>query len=261
MKHLQISLIQMDIHLGQPQENFERAAAFTSEAAHLGSDLVLLPELWVTGYALERVTELASPIGEGTFQRMATLARKHGIALGGSSLELDGGKVYNTFVLYHSDGCLMAAYRKVHLFRLMDEHLWLSPGGSLVNAGFPWGLTGLAICYDLRFPEMFRRYAAEGALLVLVPAEWPASRQAAWRTLLRARAIENQFFVVGVNRVGESKGEIYGGASAVIDPQGRTIIEGGDQEALLTAELDLDEVERTRKLIPILQDRRLDLYG
>jgi predicted amidohydrolase len=94
-----------------------------------------------------------------------------------------------------------------------------------------------------------------------MPAEWPASRLEAWRTLLRARAIENQLFMAGVNRVGESRGEIFGGASAVIDPQGRAITEGGDQEALFTAELDLEEVERTRKRIPILQDRRLDLYG
>ena len=261
MTHLQISLIQMDVYLGQPQENFERAAAFVGEAVHLGSDLALLPELWTSGYALEHAAELASPLGEGTFQRMASLAREYAIALGGSSLELDSRKVYNTFVLYDSNGSLLATYRKVHLFRLMDEHLWLSPGGTLVNASLPWGRTGLAICYDLRFPEMFRRYAAEGALLVLMPAEWPASRLEAWRTLLRARAIENQLFMAGVNRVGESRGEIFGGASAVIDPQGRAITEGGDQEALFTAELDLEEVERTRKRIPILQDRRLDLYG
>ena len=257
---LNLSLGQMDVTLGEPEVNFERVRDWTAEAARRGSDLVLFPELWSTGYDLENWERYAAPPGEGMFARLAALAREHHIALGGSVLERRDGRAYNAFALFDASGELSATYRKLHLFRLMDEEKWLAPGERLELVEAEWGLTGLGVCYDLRFPEMFRSYALRGARLVLLPAEWPARRAYHWQTLLRARAIENQMFVAGCNRVGESKGETFGGGSALIDPWGEAVIEGGSRAALLTAEIDLAQVDAVRERIPVFKDRRPEKY-
>jgi predicted amidohydrolase len=257
---LTLSLGQMDVALGDPDTNFAQVRAWTAEAARRGSALVLFPELWSTGYDLENWRKHASPPGEGMLARLAALAAEHKIAVGGSVLEVRDGKAYNAFALFDAEGGLSATYRKTHLFRLMDEEKWLAPGESLELVEAEWGLTGLGICYDLRFPELFRHYALRGARLVLLPAEWPARRAYHWQTLLRARAIENQMFLAACNRVGESKGEVFGGGSAVIDPWGEAVVEGGSRAALLTAEIDLGQVDEVRKKIPVFEDRRPDIY-
>jgi predicted amidohydrolase len=142
----------------------------------------------------------------------------------------------------------------------MDEDKWLAPGEESVLVEADWGKTGLAICYDLRFTELFRKYALNGAKLVILPAEWPNRRTAHWQTLLRARAIEDQMYVIAVNRVGESRGEHFGGRSAVIDPWGEAVVEAGSDPALLHAEIDLALVDDVRKRIPVFEDRRPDVY-
>ena len=257
---LNLSLGQMDIHLGQPEKNFERARAWTAEAARRGSALIVFPELWSTGYDLENWSAYAASLGEGIFARLSALAREHHIAIGGSVLEARDGRAYNAFALFDEQGNLSGTYRKTHLFRLMDEDKWLAPGERLELVETEWGMTGLGICYDLRFPEMFRKYALNGARLMLLPAEWPSRRAHHWQTLLRARAIENQMFVAGCNRVGESRGEHFGGGSAVIDPWGEAVVEGGSSETLLTAEIDLAQVDEVRNRIKVFEDRRPDIY-
>ena len=124
----------------------------------------------------------------------------------------------------------------------------------------PWGPAGGAICYDLRFPELFRRYALDGALFCLLPSEWPHPRLAHWRTLLRARAIENQMFVVACNRVVETGDNRFFGHSAVIDPWGETLVEGDESEVLLFATLDTALVADVRQRIPVFADRRPAAY-
>lgn len=262
---LTLSLVQMDCRLGQPAENFAAARSLIGEAARRGSRLVLLPELWSTAYALDAADRLASPLARGPqdggwFGEFAGLAREHGIFLAGSLLERQGDRFFNCLALYGPDGALVAAYRKVHLFRLMDEEKYLQAGTETVIAALPWGQTGLAICYDLRFPELFRRYALHGARLLLIPAEWPHPRREHWRTLLRARAIENQCFVAACNRVGATGANTFFGASAVLDPWGETLIEGGEAEMVLTVTVDLAAVDAVRQRIPVFADRRPDLY-
>ncbi len=263
---LTITLVQMDCWLGQPAENFTRAAEWVAEAARRGSDLVVLPELWSTAYDLEQAADHAAPLAKqageaGWFGRCADLARQHGVWLAGSMLEARGGQFFNCLALYAPDGQLAGAYRKIHLFRLMDEHQYLAPGAETVLLDLPWGKTGLAICYDLRFPELFRAYALAGAQLVIIPSEWPHPRRTHWRTLLRARAIENQLFVAACNRVGQTRGSAFFGASAVVDPWGEALIEGGEVETLLTVRADLAKVGEVRQRIPVFDDRRPDLYA
>lgn len=255
-----ISLGQMDVQIGEPDRNMDKVREWVAEAARRGSDLVVFPELWDTGYALERAGELATPLGEGRFAEVAALAKEHGIYVTGSLMEDRQGDACNCLAVFSPKGKMLGAYRKLHLIRLMEEDKYLTKGDEMLSLDLPWGRTGLAICYDLRFPEMFRHYAVEGAKLFLLPSEWPHPRLAHWRTLLRARAIENQMFVVACNRVGVSKDTSFFGHSAIIDPWGETIIEGGEAEMLLTAEIDLASVDEIRQFIPVFEDRRPEVY-
>ena len=265
MSEFVLTLVQMDCLYGDIEHNFERAEAFVADAAGRGSDLVVLPELWSSGLDLENAGAYASPLvadagDEGWFGRFAALARDNRVWLTGSMLESQGGQFFNTMALYSPEGRLAASYRKIHLFRLMDEDRYLAAGTAGVMHELPWGCAGLAICYDLRFPELFRRYALEGARLLILPAAWPHPRRMHWRTLLRSRAIENQCFVAACNRVGTTNDVSFFGSAAVIDPWGETLIEGGETETLLTVRIDLETVEATRNKIPIFADRRPELY-
>jgi predicted amidohydrolase len=191
---------------------------------------------------------------------MGKLAAAHQLYLAGSLLEQEQGRVYNTHALYGPEG-LLAHYRKIHLFRLMAEHTYLAPGEApTLQRGLPWGPVGLATCYDLRFPELFRGYAVAGARLILVPAEWPAPRIDHWRTLVRARAIENQCFVAACNRVGADPNNRFAGASTIVGPWGEVLLEGDDTAGLLLAEVDPEGVDAARERIPVLSDRRPACY-
>ncbi len=259
---LTISLIQMDCKEGEPEANFAHAEAGIREAAGRASDLVLLPELWASGYDLAHAARYASRLEEGAFARTAAMARRYCVWVTGSLLELgEDGAYYNTACLWDPTGKLRGVYRKTHLFRLMQEDRYLSPGQDMDVFDLPWGRVALAICYDLRFPELFRRYALAGAVLTLIPSEWPHPRMAHWQTLLRARAIENQMFIAGCNRAGVQGDTVFGGRSAIIDPWGTALVEGAEEAAVLTAELDLARVDQVRQEVPVWRDRRSDLYG
>ncbi len=259
---LTISLGQMDIRRGDPGHNLDLVSRWVAEAARRGSDVLVLPELWDTGYALAQAQDLGSPVGDGRFSDVAGLARSHRIHIIGSMMEIDqDGRAYNTAVWFGPDGTPLGSYRKIHLFGLMQEDQYLSPGEALCCLDSPWGKVGLAICYDLRFPELFRAYALAGAVMVIIPAQWPHPRMKHWQTLLRARAIENQMVVAACNRVGEEDGVQFGGRSVLVDAWGETIIEGGEQELLLTAPVDLQHVTKVRGKMPVFSDRRPEICG
>ena len=255
-----ISLAQFHIEGGQPGRNLARATELIDEAAKNGSRFILFPELWTTGYDLEHTAALAqgSPAILAELQRLSTACD---IFIGGSLLESAPQGLYNTFAWIDPSGAPPVTYRKIHLFRLMDEDRWLMPGEGLSAVAAPWGQAGLAICYDLRFPELFRAYALQGAESLVLSAEWPSRRIFHWQTLLRARAIEDQCFMIAANAVGPVFSEQFGGRSAVITPWGETLVEGSDsEEELLTAELDPGLVTSARSFMPIFRDRRPDLY-
>lgn len=266
-----ISLGQMDVQIGKPDDNMIRVREWIAEAARRGSNVVVFPELWDTGYALDRAADLGSSPGKGRFAEVGKLAREYRIHVVGSMLEiafstaasLPNGRIpaYNTAVWFDPNGDMLGAYRKLHLFRLMHEEQFLLPGEKSLCVDLPWGKTGVAICYDLRFPELFREYALSGALMAVIPAQWPHPRMGHWRTLLQARAIENQMVVVACNRVGQEGDTKFGGHSVILDAQGEVIIEGGEREALLTATFDLAHVPHVRQTIPVFEDRRPEVYG
>ncbi len=257
---IRIALAQMDVEWADQDANLNSARQMVARAAAADADLVILPELWGSGFDLAHAADYATSVDAGLFEEMAAMARDNDLYVVGSLLEESDGAIYNTCALYSPHG-LVGRYRKLHRFCLMAEDRYLAAGNhpALLD-GIPWGRTALAICYDLRFPELFRGYALAGARLMVIPAQWPAPRVEHWRTLLRARAIENQCFVAGCNRVGADPNNQFGGASTVIGPWGEVLVEGNDHPALLLAEVDLSQVDEARQRIPILEDRRPDCY-
>jgi omega-amidase len=258
---LNVSLGQMEVALGKPELNLEKVRAMTVEARRRGSDLIVFPELWSSGYDLANAHLYAAPVEEGLFAETATLARENAIHILGSLLERTDQGFRNTAAIFSPEGRLLGQYSKVHLFRPMEEDKYLVAGSRARVLSLPWGNSALAICYDLRFPELFRSYALAGARVVFLMAEWPRPRLSHWQTLLEARAIENQFFVVACNRVGESGEWDFFGHSAIHDPSGKLIAGAADEETLVTAILDLDAVDEVRQSMTVFQDRRSDVYS
>jgi len=256
-----IALGQMDVQLGEPERNWQTVVEMAQNAAARQADILVLPELWSTGYDLENAAAYVTPTDQGIFARVADLARQHHLHILGSCLSLLGvNRFGNTAVWFDPQGQNQAEYSKIHLFRLMAEEQFLTAGEKLAMLTTPWGKAGLAICYDLRFPEMFRAYALAGARLVFLPSEWPHPRLAHWQTLVRGRAIENQMFLIACNRVGTSKNSHFFGHSCMIDPWGETVIEGDESPQLLVATIDTSLVDTVRAKIPVFADRRPELY-
>jgi len=256
-----IALGQMDVVVGEVERNFAEVERLARAASADGADLLLLPELWSTGYCLERAEELASTLDSGPAARFAEIAATHRIALCGSILtRLPEGGIGNTALLIDREGRCQGRYSKIHLFGLMNEPDHLTPGRQPCRVEMQWGTLGLTICYDLRFPELFRAYALSGVDVILLVAQWPMPRLMHWQTLLRARAIENQCYVVACNRVGTSGTTTFFGHSTIIDPRGEILFEAGDAPVLHAETLDRSRVVSTREHMPVLSDRRQECY-
>ena len=256
---MRVSLIQMpaDASAASPDPvHFVRGWVRAAE----GSDLIVLPEMWHPGYfAFDRYAEAANDT-PALLEALSETAAAVGACLhAGSLVEADGGRLYNTSVLFGPDGAELARYRKMHLFGFdSHEQRLLSPGDETVVADTPLGRLGMAVCYDLRFPELFRRMSELGAVGFIVASAWPHPRVEAWSTLLRARAIENQAFVFACNGVGPTgRGSVLCGRSAVIDPWGVTVTSLGDDPGFASAPVQLDEAHTARSRFPALADRRL----
>ncbi len=249
-----LSLAQFNMINGDPAANLATVQKMAAEAAQRGTDILLLPELWATGDAFGYAEYIEPAIAE--------TARQYNLHIIGSNLSPngEGGRMTNTAVFHNNRGQILARYDKIHIFQLMGEDRHVDGGDKPVLVDSEWGKIGLAVCYDLRFPELFRTYALAGAKILFLPAEWPHPRLAHWRTLLRARAIENQMYVVACNRTGKDDKYHFFGHSTIIDPSGEIVVEAGEGEILLTATVDLDKVTAVRQHIPIFADRREDAY-
>jgi omega-amidase len=266
MTKLTVSLAQMSVVRSKPEENLKKGEVLIAEAARRGSDIICFPEMWTTGFdwaANKRIV----PEQQKTLEIIGGMARRYHIWINGSMLAMDeDGNVSNTSILFDSNGKKLGTYRKTHLFSLLHEERHMAAGKSLCVVETPWGLAGLSICYDIRFPELFRTYALKGVKILLLPAAFPYPRLPHWKVLVRARAIENQMFVLATNQVGaEDFGKegtaTYFGNSVIVDPWGETIIEAGEsQKMLLTATIDVAKVDEVRSKMRVLQDRRPELY-
>jgi len=254
-----VALVQLDVSDSEDvATRIERAAALVEGLTDV--DLVVLPELWHVGaFNLAGAREHAQPIDGPLVTRMRAAARAAGTWLHmGSFSELAGTQRFNTSVVMDDAGDVVATYRKVHLFGWEDgEPSVMTAGESLVVLPTPLGPTGLATCYDLRFPELYRRLVDSGAETFLMASGWPTPRIDHWSTLARARAIEDQAWVVACNSAGTHAGTEMGGRSVVIDPRGTVVAEAGATEEILRADVDPGVVTQWRRSFPVLADRVL----
>lgn len=254
-----VALVQLRSDDTEPVEaRIDRAVELTRDATER-ADLVVLPELWVSGaFDVAAAGRLAEPIDGELVEGFRRLAAEHSTWIHlGAVPERSGERTHNTSVLVTPDGSIAAVYRKRHLFGFDGgETTLMTAGDDLVVLDTPLGSTGLATCYDLRFPEHFRDLVDRRATAFLLASGWPDRRIEHWRVLLRARAIEDQCWVVACNGVGTHAGVTLGGRSAVIDPLGEVLAEAGTDEEVLVATIDTDAAATWRQEFPALADRR-----
>ncbi len=220
-------------------------------------DLVLLPELWLQGaFEFSFFSEKVLSGIEGYLKFLGDVAKKNGYWLHvGSLLVREDEFIFNNSVLFDSDGIIRANYRKNYIFGFGDgEAKFVSPGSGCEIIQTPWGKIGFAICYDLRFPEHFRRNTLAGAEIILICAAWPKTRIGHWKNLIISRAIENQLLVVGCNGVGKQTDATLGGNSIIVGPDGETLLELGNKQALAFLEVDTKAIQEQRQSFPVLKD-------
>ena len=246
---MKISIAQFKSELGAVNENF-----FTAErliAAASSSDVILLPELWSTGYYPTPVESFADIDGTRTKNFLCAAAKKFSVNIIGGSVIVDsGGKIFNRCMVANRRGELVAAYDKTHLFSFAQEDKVFNSGDKISVVELDGVRCGLAICYDLRFPEFIRKIALAGAEIIFIPAAWSLKRLTPRQILTKARAIENQIFVVFANSSGKSE---------VVNPRGEVIAESGRDEEILTAEINLSERAEIIGAMNLLADRNLSV--
>ncbi|MBW2172457.1 MAG: carbon-nitrogen family hydrolase [Deltaproteobacteria bacterium] len=257
---IRTAIVQFDVRRGDVAWNVETVKRRIAAVAEHGTQLVVLPEMWSTGFANKRLKEL-SKTTPGILEDLSSVAKKLRLTIIGSMPEKVRGRVYNTAYVVDRDGSVAGTYRKVHLFSLTGEHRHFKAGRKAVISKTSLGRIGLMICYDLRFPELCRSLALDGARMVVVMAQWPAERVAHWDILLKARAVENQLFVFGANRCGSDPDVAYAGHSRIISPYGEVMARAGKQSATISATIDLRALQQTRKHIPCLKERVPEAYG
>ncbi len=261
---MKVAAAQISCSLGDIQANVKKIADFAKLAKERGAELVVFPEMADTGYAMSTIRAKAMPWSEGAVPNLRRTARELSLALVCGVSERDGDHIYNSQIVIDRSGEIIAKYRKTHLFAPapVAEHLCFKPGESLEHFELGSFSIGLSICYDLRFPEVYRGLAtAHRTSVFVISSAWPFPRLEHFRTLCLARAIENQSYLVVANRVGTDNGVTFCGSSAVIDPSGKIIAAAStDREEIIVGELSDQILQTVRSAMPVFEDRRPELY-
>lgn len=251
--------LQFRIDMGNVEANTGRAFALLRQAVEGGAGLCVLPEMWSTGFFYERLPALARTTTD-ILHALRGFAAENRVVVAGSLPERVGRAVYNTTYVVNANGVITGQYRKTHLFRPSGEPLHFRRGNTARPAHTDVGIVGPLICYDIRFPELSRKYFLEGATLFCVSAQWPAVRKSHWDLLNTARAVENQVFVVASNAVGKSGEFQYAGGSLIVSPWGERLAAAGTDEGLAMAVIDTGQVAEVRRRIPCAEDRNERAY-
>lgn len=256
---MKVASVQVEIKDNETKEQrIDRVESVLDTLA--GYELIVLPEIWATGYfSFDRYKAEAEPMDGPFVQSFAAKAKALGAYLfAGSFVEQDGDDFYNTSVMFDPQGRRIASYRKIHLFRYgSDEGKLLTRGDEITVVQTDFGRVGLATCYDLRFPELFRGQVDLGAELLLVTSAWPHRRLAHWNLFNQVRALENQCYLISSNCAGTTRGTLLGGHSQVVDPWGIVLASGGEQETIVKADIDLTQIAHIRETFPQLKHRVL----
>lgn len=261
---MKVAVYQMELIAGSPEANREKVRNWVKHLAATDKpDTVVLPEMWTTSYVLHELDDLAEEGAETTKAFLRDLSKTYRInIIGGSVANRIDGKIYNTSFVYNRAGELVHEYSKIHLVPMLNEPAYLTGGKAKAETFELEGVKmGVIICYDLRFPELARKLALDGAQVLFIPAEWPKVRTDHWVNLKLARAIENQMYVISANNVGQVGDVVYAGTSMIIDPWGDILARGtGNQEETLSKQLNFDRVIEVRKDVPIFDSRVEDMY-
>lgn len=259
---MKIALLQLDTVWEKPEENYEKVERMTKEISHEHGDntviMVALPEMFATGYTMDVNTYADERRGK-TFQFLQNLAETSDVYVLGTAVEVseeDPKKGENVSYIIDRDGNELARYVKIHPFTYEQEDEYYQSGSEVVTASIEDFVVSPAICYDLRFPELFRSAVLDRANLFYVPANFPHERLDHWRSLLRARAIENQAWIVGVNRTGKGQNLVYPGHSMIVNPWGNIVQEMDQKETSLTVKVSSEQLEEIRGKYPFLQDMK-----
>jgi len=258
---VQVIGCQFDIAWEDKQANFDQVRALLRNANVETGSLIVLPEMFATGFSMN-VAKIAEPPQGPTQQFLSQLAQDtRAYIVGGVATTNGDGRGRNEALVIDPSGQEILRYCKLHPFSLGGEDKHFARGEA--TCSFTWGHFHVApfVCYDLRFPEIFRHQAWFGAQLFVVIANWPAARDMHWQTLLRARAIENQAYVIGVNRVGSDPKLTYLGHSLILDPHGATLAAGGEDAQLIEANLQIEPLLKYREQFPALRDMREEYLG
>lgn len=263
---MKYAIYQMDVMTAYPETNRNKVANWTDKIMQQEEkpDTIVLPEMWNTGYALSELAHLADQNSEPTKSFLSELAKSYQINIIGGSIgnkKADG--FFNTSLVFNRAGELVNEYDKIHLVPMLHEHQYLTGGQEKAHIFELDGIKmGLIICYDLRFPELSRQLALDGAQVLHIVAQWPDARKEHWTYLQTARAIENQLFVVSSNTVGANVETSFAGTSMIIDPQGEHMAVGGQSnEETITASLDLSIVSDIRNNVPVFSSRVPEMYS
>lgn len=261
---MKVYAVQLNTVWRDKNANFKKVEELLSAAGLQSEGLVVLPEMFATGFDV-RAEGIAEGVGNGlveTGQFLARLAQKFQSSIVGSGIAYaKSGKRENLVEVYSPQGQLQIRYQKMYPFTYGGEHKRFDAGEELVTCKVGNFVLSPFICYDLRFPEIFRHATINGAQIITVSANWPSARHSHWLALLLARAIENQCFVIGVNRSGGDQNMEYLGESVIIGPKGEILAQAGGEECVLKAELDVDYLTQWRQSFPVLQDIKKKWLG
>ncbi len=260
MEKIKVGIVQYNVVRGNIDKNLRVVKDSLLKMGDAGASLVVLPEMWATGFDYDHLAELAEEMDK-VLDEVSMLAADQNLIVVGTLPEKDvQNKIYNTAYVIHRNDGIIGKYRKIHLFSLHGEDKYFMRGNERLVCDTDVGKIGVMTCYDIRFPELARALALDGAEILAVPAQWPASRIAHWLVLLRARAIENQLFCVGANRCGKDEDIDFGGTSVGCSPTGDVFMVAKNEPMNLMGEMDLKEIDEFRKLIPCFEDRAPDAY-
>lgn len=259
---MKVSLIQMKILEKNKMKNVENGLRLLAQSAST-SDVVVMPEIWTTGYSLGNLKEEATKIDSDLIRKIQVIAKNNcaNIIAGSIPIIDNKGNVTNSSLTIDRNGEIIFQYDKIHLFGMFNEERFFKQGERIGIYKLDGIICGTAICYDLRFPEYFRYLALKGAKVIFVPAEWPKLRKEVWKLLLQARAVENQIFICAVNCAGQFKGERFAGCSMIVSPNGEILLKADNEEEVLSLDINFAEIEKVQSKINVLADSRMHLFN
>ena len=262
---MKVAVAQISCSLGDPETNLSKVRDFSRKAKEAGAEMIVFPEMTDTGYSMSVIQEHADEWNSGFVPGLREIASQLSIAIVSGVSERDGSSIYNSQVLIDARSGIAAKYRKTHLYAVapVEEQTCFAPGDSFASFELGGLKFGFSICYDLRFPELYRKLVTEKNVdAFVVSSAWPFPRVEHWCVLAQARAIENQAYVIASNRVGKDDELWFCGSSAIIDPRGVVIAAASaDREELIHADLSEQVVLSVRSRVASLAHRRPDLYG